>query len=452
VNRPEAATTQPSPAIAVHADQPGLTLRVHPAGEPPAQACTGLASLELAAPITENTAFNTGSVAKQITAHLLIRSARTQLLALNQPVHDILPRFRIPGVTVADLIQHHGGVRDAESLLSLAGFRDLDHYTADDLLELAYRQHHRAIAPGRFLYSNTGYLLLAEILRHIHGTSLQEIAGQQIFTPLAMTSARFQADPRQVIPGAAASYQPATAGWIRRQRPVALPGPGSLWCTADDLDRWLTYLHQERNGHGTAGRPLPSESELTYRPSDHAPCTYGPGLYADPRPGHTAVFHNGHEQGFSAAAHLTHTGLRVVCLSNHADIAADRITATALTELARNPGADPGQLLRTAIKAAAPVPPATSATGSRHSDPDAPEHTSLGTYTCDDVPGVLRLTRSDGTLYLWRRGTSDRLTRTSAQAYTGDGYVLTLYADLADHPRSFVLDLDRAPGLYYQSD
>lgn len=213
--------------------EPGLILRIHPADEPAMQAHAGAASLELDTLITEKTAFNAGSVAKQITAYLCVRAARDGLLQLDRAVDSFLPRFRVPGVTVAELIQHHGGIRDAESLLSLAGFRDLDHYTADDLLQLAYRQHDRAVEPSRFLYSNTGYLLLAEILTHVHDAPLQEIAEQQVFTPLGMSSARFKSDPREVITGAASSYQPTATGWSTSNAPS--PCPAQARCGAPSL-------------------------------------------------------------------------------------------------------------------------------------------------------------------------------------------------------------------------
>lgn len=435
-------------ALAVRLGEPGVILRVGQAGHPTAQAHTGLASLELAAPIGENTAFNIGSVAKQITAYLCIRAARDGLLTLDRPVDGILPRFHIPDVTVGDLMQHRGGIRDAESLLSLAGFRELDHYTADDLLQLAYRQQHRAVKANRFLYSNTGYLLLAEALTHAYGAGLHEIASQQVFIPLGMTSARFKTDPREVIPGAAASYQAVASGWQHQQRPVILPGPGSLWCTAADLDRWLAHLWHE--WHCRADDALPFDQHLGYQSSDHAPFTYGPGLYADPRPGRTAVFHYGHEQGFSAAAHLTNSGLRAVCLSNHAGIAADQVLAAALADPTHESGADPGELLSRAL-ASLPAPKTTTSTGSANTET---AHTSLGTFVCDEVPGAVRLTRSAGSLYLWRGGTLDRLTYTGS-TYAADGYTLTLNAFSATNedaptPNGFVLDLDRAPGLHYQ--
>lgn len=130
------------------------------------------ANLELATPIGPDAVFNVGSVAKQITAYLAVLAARHGSLDLGTPVADLLPQTRVPGVTVTDLIRHDSGIRDAESLLSLAGFRELDHYTSDDLLALAYRQTDRAEPPGRFLYSNTNYLMLTKILETIHGTDL----------------------------------------------------------------------------------------------------------------------------------------------------------------------------------------------------------------------------------------------------------------------------------------
>ncbi|WP_078900133.1 serine hydrolase domain-containing protein [Streptomyces sp. SBT349] len=426
--------------------EPGVILCLRTADGPLIHTHTGSASLELAAPIGENTAFNVGSVAKQITAYLCIRTARDGLLALDRPVGDILPRFRIPDVTVSDLIQHRSGIRDAETLLSLAGFRDLDHYTADDLLQLAYRQQHRAVTPGRFLYSNTGYLLLAEVLAQVHGAGLQQVAEQQVFAPLGMT-ARFKTDLRDVIPGAAAGYQSAGGGWQHEQRPVTLPGPGSLWSTAADLDRWLGHLWDQWSESADDG--LPYERYVGYRPSDHLPFTYGPGLYADTRPGHVAVFHCGHEQGFSAAAHLSRAGLRIICLSNHAGIAADHVAAVALAELARAPEADLTKLLHLTLRRQPGPPP----TVSDRSGADTP-HTPLGTYACDEVPGALRLTRSESSLYLWRSGTRDRLTRTGAATYAANGYTLTVptapAGDSAPTPDSFILDLDRAPGLRYR--
>ncbi|MFB6822667.1 serine hydrolase domain-containing protein [Streptomyces virginiae] len=422
-------------------DSPGLTVLVRRPGEEPTVLHTGLASLEHGQAIGPNTTFNTGSVAKQITAHLTLLAARDNLLHLDQPAANLLPSLKIIDVTVADLITHQSGIRDAESLLSLTGFRDLDHYTADDLRRLAYRQYQRAVPEGRFLYSNTNYLLLAEILETVHHTALADLARRRLFDPLGMNNTHFKTNPRQVIPGAASAYQAAPLGWRHTEAPVTLPGPGTLWTTAGDLDRWLTHLHQNwQHEH-----QLPWQDALAYGPSDHQPYLYGPGLYADIRPGQATVFHYGHEQGFSATAHLEVTGLRVVCLSNDADTAADHVTAAILRNLRDHPELDPVDCLRRATclgrtsRNAAQPPQVRS---------DQRRHVELGTFTCDQAPGSLRLTRCAEALHLWRRGTRDQLTQAGPTRYTGNGYTVTLTGS-KDQVDRFTLDLDRTPGLTY---
>ncbi|MFD6912178.1 serine hydrolase domain-containing protein [Streptomyces virginiae] len=421
--------------------EPGLTLLVHRPGEEPTLLHTGLASLEHRLPIGPDTTFNLGSVAKQITAHLILLAAHDDLLRLDQKAADLLPRLKISDVTVADLVTHRSGIRDAESLLSLAGFRDLDHYTADDLRTLAYRQDQRAVPEGRFLYSNTNYLLLAEILETVHHTTLPDLARDRVFGPLGMHSTHFKSDPRQVIPGAASAYRATLHGWQHAETPVTLPGPGTLWATVGDLDRWLTYLHQ----HWHHPDQLPWQEAVAYEPSDHEPYLYGLGLYADPRPGRAAVFHYGHEQGFSASAHLEASGLQAVCLSNNGELSADRVT----TALLRNLRTQPTPAIQEALAQATAIErtPVTAVQAQPTAD-DRSQHTELGTFTCDQAPGSLRLTRSVGALHLWRRGTREQLTPAGPGIYAGNGCTLTT-ASNTNHIDRFTLGLDRAPGLTY---
>ncbi|MFI5982010.1 serine hydrolase domain-containing protein [Streptomyces sp. NPDC051555] len=422
-------------------EEPGLSLLVHRPGEEPTLLHTGLASLEHGLPIGPDTTFNVGSVAKQITAHLILLAAHDDLLRLDQQAAGLLPRLQISDVTVADLVTHRSGIRDAESLLSLAGFRDLDHYTADDLRTLAYRQHQRAVPEGRFLYSNTNYLLLAEILETVYRSTLPDLAHRYLFDPLDMHSTHFKSDPRHVIPGAASAYRATHHGWQHTETPVTLPGPGTLWTTIGDLDRWLTHLHRDWPHE----HQLPGQGDLDYQPSDHRPYFYGPGLYADTSAERTAVFHYGHEQGFSAATHLDATGLRVICLSNNADIAADHITAAVVRGLGEHPERSTGDVLYQA-SALRQKPKGAGRYQQAHGDHSP--HNELGTFTCDQAPGSLRLTRNADALHLWRRGTRDELTQTGPTTYTGNGYTLTV-AGRTDQLEGFTLDLNRAPGLAY---
>ncbi|MFF2142168.1 serine hydrolase domain-containing protein [Kitasatospora sp. NPDC058190] len=424
----------------MNAGTPGLSVLVHRPGEKPQRWTTGLANLETSTPITTDTAFIAGSTAKQITAYLVTEAAAAGALRLDQPVAELAPAVRVPGVTIADLITHRSGLRDTESLLPFAGLRDLDHYTADDLLALAARQQHRAVPAGQFLYSNTNYLLLARILQTVHGATLDDLARDRVFVPLGMDATRFKHDPRDVIPNAASAYRPTASGWQHTAQPAPLSGAGSLSTTPDDLNRWLGHLHQLWNrdaGH------LPFQHAVRYGPSDHNPYLYGAGLYADPRPGRRSVFHAGHEHGFSATAHLTASGTRVVCLSNHASLDAARVAAPVAAAL-RSAALDLPALLAGYL-----ADTGNSVESGSRSDPaDDRAHVEVGTYACLEVPGTLRLTRTSSGLHLWRLGTQDQLAQTGPRTHVGPGYRITL-----DHgwpATSFRLDLQRAPGLLYR--
>ena len=56
--------------------------------------------------------------------------------------------------------------------------------------------------PGReFAYSNTGYVLLAEVLRRVTGTDLDVLARTVLFEPLGLTSARWGGPALTTTPG-----------------------------------------------------------------------------------------------------------------------------------------------------------------------------------------------------------------------------------------------------------
>jgi CubicO group peptidase (beta-lactamase class C family) len=438
-------------ASAVAGPRPGLSAHIRTADGRVRRAEIGSARLDHPTPITDRTTFNVGSVAKQITAHLAVAAARRGELSLDRPVREILPRFPLPEVSIGALISHRSGVRDAESMLSLAGIRELDHYTADDVITLACRQR-QPVAPGTFLYSNTNYLLLTKVLEAVSGTSLTELAEATVFRPLGMTATVFRTSPRQVIAGAAESYSRRGTRWISQSRPVTLAGPGSLYSTASDLDRWLSFV-AEAWSSARAG-DLPWSDLVPYEPIQDGH-RYGPGLYAYATPDITMVFHHGHEDGFSAATSVRRDGTRMVCLSNDADVAADEVVRQINADLPPD-GTDDD--LATLLRSAAAVPRAAEPA---EPAPIGPSHTHAwnGTYTCADVPGAVGLSRQDGATYLWRRSTATLLMPHDDGTFTGPGFALVVEGDgdaapgsasVADGaPECFRIDLLRAPGLRY---
>lgn len=436
------------PREAVRLSGPGAIAFVRSPSGTPWCAWTGAANIEHAVPLDTETVMNVGSVAKQITARLTMLAVQEGRLRLDSLVADLLPRLRVSDITILDLIRHGAGIRDAESMLSLAAMRDLDHYTSGDLLTLAYRQQRRASAAGTFLYSNTGYLMLAEILRTTYGQPLQHIAFDKIFVPLGMDSAVFTSDPRTVIPNGASSYrQNADGAWVSEARPVALDGPGSLWCSVRDLDRWL--MHVRAVWISGSNSSLPFADYVPYVAADHDPYLYGPGMYADLEPDEPCVFHFGHEHGFSAAVFLARDGHTVISMSNRADLLADRLACQLARRRSEVADLDM-QSVVTEVLMSRPTSQQQRTHGSSPGAEGSAEEVSAE-YVSEDVPGVLRLVTNERGIHLQRRGACDHLGQPDPDGwYGGPGYRLRPDVSGIALPLTFVLDLDRAPGLRYK--
>jgi CubicO group peptidase (beta-lactamase class C family) len=153
-----------------------------------------MADLDHGVPITPETVFHVASISKQFTAAAILLLAQEGKLSLDDDVHKYVTElhdFDTP-ITIRHLIHHTSGLRDQWELLGLAGWRySLDLITDDDVLDLISRQKDLNFKPGeKHVYCNTGYTLLAQIVKRVSGQSFREFTTNRIFKPLAMTRLR----------------------------------------------------------------------------------------------------------------------------------------------------------------------------------------------------------------------------------------------------------------------
>lgn len=115
-----------------------------------------MASLEHGIPITPKTVFYIGSVSKQFTAFAVALLAKQGRISLDDDVRKYIPELPDYGspITVRHLVHHTGGLREKWVLLQLAGWREGDVVTQQDVLDLARRQKRLDFQPGdRHRYS-----------------------------------------------------------------------------------------------------------------------------------------------------------------------------------------------------------------------------------------------------------------------------------------------------------
>jgi hypothetical protein len=117
-----------------------------------------------------------------------------------------------------------------------------DVITQSDLLTLIARQKSLNFEPrSKYLYSNSNFTLLSEIVRRVSGMSLNMFANENIFKPLGMTNTFFRERYDSIIPSRAMSYMDCWDGtFLWKPLNFSNEGATSLHSTASDLLRWLS--------------------------------------------------------------------------------------------------------------------------------------------------------------------------------------------------------------------
>ncbi len=229
-------------------DGPGGVLGVYLDGELVYARGFGLANLEYGIPNTPSTVFRVGSVSKQFAAMAIAILARRGELQLDDDIRKYLPEIPLYPegvVTVRHLVHHTSGLRDYNELAGFAGYRSDQLATTAATFELLARQRGLNFPPGdQFLYSNSGYFLIAVLVERVTGKTMAEFARSEIFEPLGMRSSLFKDDHGAVVPERAYGYVRGrdTDGWRLYMSQRDFVGAGGVFTTAQDMLQWFVHL------------------------------------------------------------------------------------------------------------------------------------------------------------------------------------------------------------------
>jgi CubicO group peptidase (beta-lactamase class C family) len=330
---------------------PGLAVGIYDNGDLVHTATAGYASVELGVPVTADTVFNIASVSKQFTAACILLLERDGKLSLDDEVQQHFPDFRLrPRVTLRQCAQHLAGLREYMSLYALVGADRSFGASEEAIMRVVSAQRDTNYEPGtEYAYSNTGYMVLAALVRTITGTSIGTFAHERIFVPLGMASTRFQEDVHAVVPLLANGYTKDDDGYHRHDSIDEAVGDGGLLTTVVDLARWAGFLADGRVLGVDVRDRLLTRGVL----ADGRVVPYALGIEHELVAGHRAIGHGGNIEGYHA--HLTHLsdhGICVAVLTNRNDIDPDVVTRDIVAGLL-GPGPDTG------TATTSPSPPAS---------------------------------------------------------------------------------------------
>ena len=278
----------------------------------------GMANLEHQVPNARSTKFRIGSITKQFTAAAILQLQDRGLLDVQAPVATYLPDYPNGDlITIHHLLTHTAGIPN------LTSFPDYLEWmkqptTLEDLLA-RFRELPLEFEPGeQFRYSNSGYVLLTQIIEQVSGQSYADYLQTQLFTPLGLENTGYE-HPLAVIDSLASGYQFTGEGYQQAEFiNMAVPaGAGGLYSTPDDLIRWQQFLINADN------RPpdILSDAAIAAMSTPHIPMgedapelSYGYGLVVG---ANGFTFHGGGINGFlTYLGSLPDQGITVAVLSN----------------------------------------------------------------------------------------------------------------------------------------
>ena len=212
----------------------------------------GMANLEYDIPVSTTSIFHIASVSKQFTVFSILLLQSEGKLNLDDDIRKYIPEVPDFGnpITLRHLASHTSGLRDQWTLLSMAGWRMDDVITKEHILKLVSKQKDLNFLPGdEFMYCNTGFTLLAEVVARVSGNSFAEYTKAKIFEPLQMNHTLFYDDHEKIVKNRTYSYYLDITGFKKSVLNYANVGATSLFTTVEDLSLWALNFSEIKIGN-----------------------------------------------------------------------------------------------------------------------------------------------------------------------------------------------------------
>ena len=317
------------------ARSPGLAVAVIHDGKMVFARGYGLANVEKGTRITPDTDFRLASVTKQFTAMSIMLLVHDGKLRYDDTLGKIFPEFPAYGrdITVRELLNHTSGLKDyGELYMAKVGEKtpmdQVPQLLDKDVLKLLEDQSAGDFAPGsKWMYSNSGYAVLAMIIEKTSGKAFQDFLHDRIFKPLKMNKTVAYVKGKNEVPNRAFGYRKDKESGkflFADQSPTsAVLGDGGIYTSVKEMARWDKALREHKLLSESEMREAltPVQVEGGVKLPDGSTGTYGFGWFLDPYKGHERQWHNGGTMGFlTSIQRFPIDGLTVVVLSNRMDL------------------------------------------------------------------------------------------------------------------------------------
>ncbi|WP_170885462.1 serine hydrolase domain-containing protein [Bacillus alkalicellulosilyticus] len=264
----------------------------------------GMSDYEKQIPHISSTPFLIGSVSKQFIAAAIMKLQEEGKLHCDDTIDKYITHYpHASQITIHQLLTHSSGIPNYTETADFYNTKDKI-LSPDQIIDII-RDKPLSFPPGTSChYSNSGYVLLAQIIESITGLPYDVYLKQTIFTPLSMndtgvvTNGLNQAGKTKGYSGTMHGYK-ETPDW----NISSFYGAGAMYSTVEDLYKWDRSLYTDMI--------LSSESRKLLFTKHIGNFGYGWFVTED------GVYHDGRITGFnSIISRYPEEGLVIIILSN----------------------------------------------------------------------------------------------------------------------------------------
>jgi CubicO group peptidase (beta-lactamase class C family) len=222
-------------------------------------------------PVTTDSLFHAGSVAKPVSAAAVLALVESGLLDLDENVNESLLSWRVPdseytaeeAVTLRRLLSHSAGIQDGFTNRSSSD--PLPTYTtpageaptvtlqqlldAEPGLDVDGPTNVGSVPGAEYRYANTGYAIVELLAVDALQQPFPDFMDDTVLTPLGLTSSTYEQPlPPDLRLRATTEHDVQRLPFEGERRHFPLLAAGGLWTTPSDLARFTLEIMQAYNG------------------------------------------------------------------------------------------------------------------------------------------------------------------------------------------------------------
>lgn len=279
----------------------------------------GLENISYKIPNTSESVFNIGSMSKQFTAMGIVVLQMEGKLSIDDDIKKYLPELNNFGkpITIRHLLHHTSGFRSSPELFGLAGWRDGDAISNEDVYRYLTKQTALNFEPGsEYMYTNSGYILLAKIIENVSKQNFKSWMKEKIFQPLQMNATFIEENSSNLVSKVATSYseiEPSVFNYLENNDLTY--GASNVYSTSKDVLKWMKNFNEAPANWQSAFEMLKTVDVLNSGQKNN----YGFGVFVDDFFGNHRIQHTGAIAGFRSVMYsYPDDNLEIIILSNFA--------------------------------------------------------------------------------------------------------------------------------------